>query len=78
MAIANGILKAFGTGPVGHQDAGRPVDAGIAENVINSFLVKGRYDAHAAGNADPAIGFVFAKMSYGYLRACTARTGQTA
>ncbi|MDT2266360.1 N-acetylmuramoyl-L-alanine amidase [Paenibacillus larvae] len=52
VAIANGILKAFGTGPVSHQDAGRPVDAGIAENVINSFLVKGRYDAHAAGNAE--------------------------
>ncbi|MDT2262237.1 hypothetical protein P7H06_25905 [Paenibacillus larvae] len=36
-------------GTVSHQGAGRLVD-GIAENVINSFLVKGRYDAHAAGN----------------------------
>ncbi|MEV2908987.1 N-acetylmuramoyl-L-alanine amidase [Paenibacillus larvae] len=52
VAIANGILKAFGMAPVSHQDVGRPVDAGIAENVINSFLVKGRCDAHAAGNTE--------------------------
>ncbi|MDT2238337.1 hypothetical protein P7H19_21535 [Paenibacillus larvae] len=30
VAIANGILKAFGMGTVSHQGAGRPVDAGIA------------------------------------------------
>ncbi|MDT2288987.1 N-acetylmuramoyl-L-alanine amidase [Paenibacillus larvae] len=30
VAIANGILKAFGMGTVSHQGAGQPVDAGIA------------------------------------------------
>ncbi|MDT2263971.1 hypothetical protein P7H12_10700 [Paenibacillus larvae] len=65
--VANGILKDPVWERLVIRGQGRPVDAGIAENVINLFLVKGRYDAHAAGNTQSRDWIRLARTNFGHL-----------